>query len=248
MSFLNSAGLFNVIPDTLDYRWTLDEQTGPFVDDIGNVQATNNGTIRVTGSQYVNGAARQGDAANSAFIDYGTLGSLGSACGANELTVALTIDHAGSLPDSAVLFGVLQSDGQSFAIGIGESIAQSTQTNGEPLWDIRDTNGNNETKQADVTINDSNRHTIVCRKSSGADVSNYSIEVDGDENTPNTDNTSQGASDSNLNDLNQPVYSHAGNDNGSVIEPSDTIVDDIQIDIGTRWTDQQVVDYDNNYR
>lgn len=234
----------SAIPDSVDYRWTFEENSSPFVDEIGGVNATNNGTTQVTGSEYVNNAARKGDSGNNAYINYGTIGSLGSACGNNELTLAFTLD---SLPSNDTIWGVRQSDGQAVNVGIGTHLGVPNQSSGNVYWDIRDTDGNNEVKEASVSVDDGNRHTIVCRKSSGANVSNFEIIVDGDLNTTNSNDRSQGASDSKLNDLSEDVFSHGAN-YGGITDANDSIFDDIQIDIGTEWTDQQVTDYDAKYR
>jgi hypothetical protein len=243
---LFSAGLFGPdIPDTVDYRWTLDEPSSTFVDNIGGIEATNNGTTRVTGTRFVNGAARQGDAANNAFIEYSSLDPLGSSL-PDKLTIALTIERT-TTDDGIVLVGTRDSTGVGFSIGIGSIIGSGTTSN-QPTFDIRDTNGDNETISSEKSVNSTDRYTIVARKSSGVDQSNLDVRVNADLQAGITSEISQGASSGNFSDFGSNVYSHAGNNNGSIVRESNDIIDDFTVDIGARWTDQQVTDYDNNYR
>jgi len=246
---VDGSAVFNAIPDSVgnpDYRWIYDENSGPFVDEVGGVQATNNGTTQVTNTKYVGDAARKGDGSD-AYIDLGTLNTFGSNI-PSPLTVAMVFDDY--TQSSASMFSVAQSDNQSFVIGFQTGI---TNNSDEINFGITDTNSNDAMVTTDFSSgnhpNDGNLHTIVCRKSSGVAASDLDIVIDADTSTPTTNTATQSPNSNDFNDFSDSILTHILNDNrfGSGFRDATSgVLNDIHIDIGNRWTDTQVNTYHND--
>jgi len=85
--------LFDKIRDSeanqkLTHRWYLSEDNDPFVDQIGSTNGTNNGTTQVTGSQYVDGAAREGDGTDDSITTPSTIPDV-----ASDFAIAVTLNN-----------------------------------------------------------------------------------------------------------------------------------------------------------
>jgi hypothetical protein len=150
----------------LVHRWYLSEDSGPFVDEIGSADGSNNGTVQVTGD-WVDGAARDGDGASD-YIETTTWGSFGS-----------NMDT-----DWAIAFSIQTSD-SGFASILGTDanylrvdIAGVDGGSGELTWFMRDGSGNDLHVGTDNRYDDGNPHRVVFNKT-GNTASDLEIWVDG---------------------------------------------------------------------
>jgi hypothetical protein len=220
------------IPDSeanqkLIHRWYLSEDTDPFADSIGSSDGTNNGTAQVTGSQYVGGAAREGDG-SSDYVNVGKLGTFGSSMD-TDFAIAMTIDgHNG---------------GNSIAIGANSNLSLgpriSQPNDGFIRFFISDTNSSTTRVETDSSagVDDGNRHRIVWNKIANNDAE---IWVDGSEVAASV-TTDQGFSS--VADFNDDIFLFAQNE-GGVNLPYQGIQDDVCI-FNDSLTAAEIGSYEN---
>jgi len=188
------------IPDSeanqkLIHRWYLSEDTDPFVDQIGSSNGTNNGTTQVTGQQYIDGAAREGDGVGD-FVDVGTLADFGSNMD-TDFAIGLSIDnHTGG---NSQLLGALSN------MGLAPRVSQPSD--GFVRFFINDLDSSTLRVETDASagVDDGNEHRIVFNKIANSDAE---IWVDQSEE-PSSVTTDQGFG--NVADFNDALYLFAAN-------------------------------------
>jgi hypothetical protein len=210
----------DAIPDSeanqkLVHRWYLSEDTAPFVDQIGNDDGENNGTVQVTGN-WAGGAARESN--GTGYITTGTLGNFGSLLD-SDVAVAYSIQTTDS---QATVLGLRESDNTTFLLNIGDGAFSRGTTGGHPSVLLSDTATNLMTVEADTAINDGNPHRVVMNKT-GSGASSVEWYVDGSATTT----TIHDSSFTSIDDFQIAVKLFAENKQGSERSIINAIEDDI---------------------
>lgn len=232
---VDGSAVFNAIPESeadskLVHRWYLSEDSHPFVDQIGSADGTNNGTTQVTGSQYVDDAARSGDGTDDS-IATTALGSYGSGM-ANDFAIAFTVDgYSGSTYSSAA--GVRTADNTRLQPGL------SRNTAGDIEFYIVDSDGNTlRVYTSSGYVDDGNRHRVVLNKTSNG-ASGLDIWTD---QTQRSTTTATDQAFSAPTDFDRDFTLFAANDQGSITNNSDTILDDFCM-FGGSLTQSEIESY-----
>lgn len=241
MSLFYSAGLgAAAIPDSeadqkLIHRWYLSEDADPFVDQIGSADGTNNGTTQVTGSQYVDDAARDGD--GSSHITTSTLGNFGSGLD-TDFAIALTLN---TTDNDVTLLGERESSSYChLSIGKPQGGAITGGVpNGQPVLGLRDDNGNNLISYADTAINDGSLSRLVANKVANTGSGAIEFWFDGTEQ-PVVNNSDQNPTS--FSDFAYALTQFALNDQGTVTAQANAVLDDICI-FGSSLTQSEIQSY-----
>jgi len=167
----------SAIPDSeagqkLIHRWYLSEDSGPFVDQIGSANVTDNGTTQKSGD-WVDGEARQGDGA-SAYLESSTMwGSFGS-----QLSDPHAFAFSIQTTQGSQTIAMSQDNGNGERFRTGLNVRSATDS-GKPSVTYRGSNGNVLTAQAEQTINDGNPHRVVINKLGNTGSDAVEIYIDG---------------------------------------------------------------------
>ena len=171
------TGTVSAIPDSeagqkLIHRWYLSEDSGPFVDQIGSANVTDNGTTQKSGD-WVDGEARQGDGA-SAYLESSTMwGSFGS-----QLSDPHAFAFSIQTTQGSQTIAMSQDNGNGARFRTGLNVRSATDS-GKPSVTYRGSNGNVLTAQAEQTINDGNPHRVVINKLGNTGSDAVEIYIDG---------------------------------------------------------------------
>lgn len=227
------------IPDSeadqkLVHRWYYGLD-GPFVDQIGSNDATNNGTTEVTGD-WVDGAAREGDG-NDDYVDHTTLGSFGSDISDSDgFAIAVSYKGTEALAGGPFIMGTV-NDGDNTHFQIPDD------QNGDAALYVQDEDGNDaRIEWADHgNFEDDNPHRLVYNIPSSDDASTWEIWADKAEESVsvNKDDTVD-----NTADFEYPLAIFARNVRGTVEDYSNIILDDICI-FGESLTQSEIESYQN---
>jgi hypothetical protein len=167
----------SAIPDSeagqkLIHRWYLSEDSGPFVDQIGSANVTDNGTTQKSGD-WVDGEARQGDGA-SAYLESSTMwGSFGS-----QLSDPHAFAFSIQTTQGSQTIAMSQDNGNGERFRTGLNVRSATDS-GKPSVTYRGSNGYVLTAQAEQTINDGNPHRVVINKLGNTGSDAVEIYIDG---------------------------------------------------------------------
>jgi len=221
------------IPDSeanqkLIHRWHLSEDTDPFVDQIGSSDGTNSGTTQVSGSQYIDGSARESTGTDE-FIDVGTLGNFGSNMD-TDFAIALSIDnHTGG---NSQLLGAISN------MSLGPRVSQPSD--GFLRFFINDLDSSTLRIETDASagVDDGNEHRIVFNKIANNDAE---IWVDQSEE-PSSVTTDQGFG--NVADFNDALYLFAANLDNLYY---DGVLDDVCI-FNDSLTQSEIQSYQNPWQ
>lgn len=203
------------IPDSeadqkLSHRWYLSEDSGPFADEIGSNDGTDNGTTQVTGD-YVDGAARSAD--GTANISTGSFGDWPVGTSSDSFALAFTVKFSDTASEGRLMgdFGNIDLRVEFNRNGNGSSDGGNL---GLIMFD-----GSNTGFDLNQNIGDGQPHRVVFNVESISN-DNYSAFVDQGSDTSSVRQTGFSSLQNVSNDW--QLFDAGGKDN-----KVDTVLDDV---------------------
>jgi len=235
----------SAIPDSeanqkLIHRWYLSEDSPPFVDQFGSADSTSvTGTTQVTGD-WVDGAARQGDATDDV-IETTTLGSFGSSMDTNFAVAFSTTSATANAIISAINSG--GNGNQALNIATNDSFQGSTGTLTFAIRPDGTEGGDFDCIEGSTDLTTGGPYRVVCNKTgnTAADLEIWVNQVN-DTATINQDLGGTGYVDF---DVNIPFF--ARNASGTIDQHFGGVIDDICF-FGDSLTQSEIESYSNPWQ